>query len=256
MRAVPELLPRGPLTVSDALAAGLSERVLRGRRFRRVLRGVYLRADVELTEDLTARAALLVLPAGTVVTSVTALRMRGVAVGRARPLRLASLHPTTIVRTGMTVQRVDRLPPRHGSVVTAEHAFASAAQHLNLLELVTAGDWLIRLKACTAASLTTYAEGYRGWGGRLARRAAALVRARVDSPPETRLRLCLVLAGLPEPVPNDPILWHDVVLGRPDLMYRGYLVCLEYEGDQHRSDTRQWNIDIGRTTSSGPTAGR
>ena len=33
----------------------------------------------------------------------------------------------------------------------------------------------------------------------LARRAAGLVRARVDSPGETKLRLCLVLAGLPEP---------------------------------------------------------
>ena len=39
-------------------------------------------------------------------------------------------------------------------------------------------------------------------GCRLARRAASLAREGVDSPQETRLRLLLVLAGLPEPRVN------------------------------------------------------
>ena len=41
-----------------------------------------------------------------------------------------------------------------------------------------------------------------GRGCRLARRAASLAREGVDSPQETRLRLLLVLAGLPEPRVN------------------------------------------------------
>jgi hypothetical protein len=35
-------------------------------------------------------------------------------------------------------------------------------------------------------------------------------------------------------------------VGRADLVYIGLKVILEYEGDQHRTDVRQWNRDIER----------
>ena len=78
------------------------------------------------------------------------------------------------------------------------------------------------------------------------RRAAGLVRARVDSVRETELRLCLVLAGLPEPTCNPVVGDARDAVGRGDLVHRRLRVVLEYEGDQHRTDVRQWNRDIER----------
>ena len=128
----------------------------------------------------------------------------------------------------------------------AEHAFASAATQLNLLELVTAGDWMLRRNLCHLPALLAYASSFTGRGAVTARRAAGLVRARVDSPRETMLRLCLVLAGLPTPDCNLVMGTHDHPIGRVDLVFKEFGVLIEYEGDQHRTDRWQWNVDIGR----------
>jgi hypothetical protein len=79
-----------------------------------------------------------------------------------------------------------------------------------------------------------------------ARRAVRLVRERVDSPRETWLRLCLVLAGLPTPECNLIIGDDQGPMGRVDLVYLAYKLIIEYEGDQHRTDRHQWNADIDR----------
>jgi len=87
---------------------------------------------------------------------------------------------------------------------------------------------------------------YSGRGVVAARAAITLVRERVDSPRETWLRLCLVLAGLPTPECNLIIGDDQGPMGRVDLVYRAYKLIIEYEGDQHRTDRHQWNADIDR----------
>jgi hypothetical protein len=67
----------------------------------------------------------------------------------------------------------------------------------------------------------------------------------VDSPRETWPRLCLVLAGLPAPECN-PTIRGEGVSWRVDLVYQGFRILIEYEGDQHRLDQDQWNRDIER----------
>jgi len=75
----------------------------------------------------------------------------------------------------------------------------------------------------------------------------ALRRARPGavSRPETWCRLTIVDAGLPE-----PFLDHDVYdeggqfVGCVDLAYPELRIAIEYEGDHHRLDARQWNRDI------------
>lgn len=124
------------------------------------------------------------------------------------------------------MSRTGRLPPARGLSVSPEHAFAAAAKHLNLLEMVTAGDWLVRRKRSTPARLIDYLRGYRGAGVAVARRAAALVRERVDSPRESKLRLCLVLAGLPEPEGNPLLGTKDHPIGRVDLLLEAYKLIL------------------------------
>jgi hypothetical protein len=141
---------------------------------------------------------------------------------------------------------VRHLPPSRGRAVSPEHAFVTAAAELDLVELVGAGDRLVRLRRCTPDSLREYARSHRGRGAPLARRAASLVRERVDSFRETRLRLCLVLAGLPEPRCNLVIKSDDHPIGRVDLLLEEFKVIVEYEGDQHRTDKGQWSADIHR----------
>jgi hypothetical protein len=80
-----------------------------------------------------------------------------------------------------------------------------------------------------------------------ARLRSALSRARagVGSPQETRLRLLLVDAGLPEPTVG-----HSVDVGfavlHPDLAYPALKIAIEYEGAHHRLDADQWEHDIRR----------
>lgn len=77
--------------------------------------------------------------------------------------------------------------------------------------------------------------------------AARFVRDGVDSPMETKVRMLLVLAGLPEPEVNFEIRDEngDVLL-RFDLAYRLARVAVEYEGRQHVEVIEAWERDITR----------
>jgi hypothetical protein len=235
----------GPFTTAEAYAAGLTSGVLRGPSVRRLFAGVYVPAEVESSEQVLVAAALKVVPQA-VVVGVTALHVHGIDIGPATPLYLVSTNPHPVRRPGLKVARVSALPPHRESVAVAEHAFTSAATQLNLLDLVAAGDWLLRSNRCRLPALRAYASGFTGRGAVAARRAAGLVRSRVDSPRETALRLCLVLAGLPALECNLVMGTHDHPIGRVDLVFKKFGVLVEYEGDQHRTDRWQWNVDIGR----------
>ena len=64
---------------------------------------------------------------------------------------------------------------------------------------------------------------------------------------ETRARLAFVEAGLPEPELNATVSGPDGhFLARVDFLWREAGVVVEYEGDQHRTDRRQWQNDIAR----------
>lgn len=87
----------------------------------------------------------------------------------------------------------------------------------------------------------------RAHGSRRARRAAGQVRQGAESPMETALRLLLLRSGLPEPELNQELFddrgrW----IGRFDMVYRDARVIVEYDGDQHRTSTTQYERDISR----------
>jgi hypothetical protein len=245
-RDIPEALRSRPFLISEARGAGLSRRTLRGARFRAIARGVYATSAVPESHATLVRATLLTLPEDTIATSVTGLRLYGVLVGIERPLRFVSTHLHQIRRRDVQVTRVNRLPQHRDQTAIPEHCWMAAAGHLNLLELVTAGDWLLRSRRTTLAKLESYVRSTSGRGCRSARAAIGMVRERVDSPRETWLRLCLVLAGLPTPECNLVIGDHRGPIGRVDLVYLAFKIIIEYEGDQHRTDRAQWNRDIDR----------
>jgi len=64
---------------------------------------------------------------------------------------------------------------------------------------------------------------------------------------ETRLRLLIVFAGLPEPEINFKIYYRDGrVRYRFDLSYPELKILVEYDGRQHRDDLDQWDTDTKR----------
>ena len=95
------------------------------------------------------------------------------------------------------------------TITTPIQTFLDPAPELSLVDLVVLGDSLLRRGRFTPEMLVEAATTRRGRGCRLPRRAAALVRPEADSAMKTRLRLLMVLAGLPEPVVNHKIRWPD-----------------------------------------------
>lgn len=67
------------------------------------------------------------------------------------------------------------------------------------------------------------------------------IRVGSESPGETRTRLVLVRAGLPEPELNQPVYgFGDRWLGRPDMRWPAQRVLLEYQGREfHESDEQR-----------------
>lgn len=240
------MLPDVPVTTTEALAAGLSRGRLPGPAVRRLFPGVHLSSTCSLTLPLLVDGARKLLPPDALAAGVTALRLADVPVGPIRLLRFVTTHPHQIRRPDLLVTRTTDLPPADTCSVAVPHAFVTSATAVDLVELVAAGDRLVRFGRTTPAALLRAAQDFRGRGALVARRAAALVRERVDSPRETELRLCLVLAGLPEPEANVSLGTPLEPLARVDLLLRPYRLVLEYEGDHHRRDPWQWNRDIAR----------
>ena len=240
-------------TVAQARAAGIPRGVLRGVKYRQVLGPVYVDSKIAVTPRLRAEAALLLTP-DAVVSHHTALRLWCADAPPGDEVHL-SVHRNpqqTLPRVrGLRTHEVRTIESvlHAGLPVTPPHrTFLDLAPYSDLTELVIAGDSLVRRTDANPELLietTSAALGVRGV--RLARQAAALVRAGVDSPMESRLRLLLILAGLPEPTVGRVV--HDCDggwLARPDLSYPDLKIAIEYDGQHHLVDVRQWRRDIRR----------
>jgi very-short-patch-repair endonuclease len=111
------------------------------------------------------------------------------------------------------------------------------AQWLDLVEAVVIIDLLIRRRLVTVADLEAYAfrrKGARGWRRFL--RAATLADPGAESPQESRLRVRLVLAGVPAPVTQYVIERAGRFVARVDLAWPDYKVAVEYDGLWHAAD--------------------
>jgi len=243
---------RNPFRRRTAVAAGVSAKTLRGPHFQRLLPGVYVSSDVAVTEMLRARAvATLVDDPRAHLSHATATRVLGVPIPT-----LPEEHVTVTdalyrraprgvrchVRPGASTMR------RGGLTVSAPgQLFVELAELLSLVDLVVAGDHLVRRFPVTPAQLLEACAAVPGRPGWEARRAASYVRGRVDSPMETRLRMLLVLAGLPEPQVNPTLRAADgQPLRRYDLCWPGARLVVEYDGRHHAIDLDRWEADVER----------
>ncbi len=247
----PELDIRRPFTYGAAISAGLTRTQLRSKRFRRLLTGVYISAAVPPLPIHLIQAALLVHPVTAFASHTSAARLLDAPL----PAGLAEEHISVFEardrrhREGIRTHVASRATPvvhcRGLRCSAPEQVFVELAGLLPLVDLVVVGDYFVKKRWVTPAQLVAHANA--PFGNPAAARAAGYVRAGVDSPMETRLRMLLVLAGLPEPVVNHTIYHADGrVRYRFDLSYPDLKLVVEYDGRQHRADLAQWDHDVER----------
>lgn len=245
--------PREPFSRAEARAAGLTAEMLLSKRFHKIFWDAYVSCDVPITPLLRARAVIRLVPAGSYISHHTAAELWGAA-----PPPSGGTHITLPSACGRQVRRGvrshyrsqrGRTTLRKGlPISTPEQTFLDLAGiGVGLVDLVIVADGMIKERHTSPELLIEAAAQWSGKGCRVARRAALLAREGVDSPQETRLRLLLVLAGLPEPHVNMVIRgrdgsWHR----RYDLAYEHLRLIIEYDGRQHAEDKRQWLTDIFR----------
>jgi hypothetical protein len=158
-------------------------------------------------------------------------------------------------REGVVAHNVTAFPEEvtlvHGvPVATAQRTFLDLARKLSLEDLVALGDHLIRLPRPEledrSAPLTTLlalrallARHSNLQGIRKARLSLDLMRVGADSVPETKLRLALVAAGLPEPQLQVPLRPWDRYSPSADAAYPASRVGVLYEGEHHLTPWQQ-----------------
>ncbi|GAA2019540.1 DUF559 domain-containing protein [Terrabacter terrae] len=231
------------------MAAGHTDGRLR-RSHVALFRGVHVERGVPVTLAVRIEAALLVVTPGSHVSHHTAANLWGGVVPDHPDIHLSSPRNRTR-RDGITAHRrkEGQEVVRFGGfrVTSPVQTFLDLAHCLTLVDLVVLGDSLVRRGRTTPEQLVSATCRHHGPYSRLARKAAALVRTGVDSAMETRLRLLIVLAGLPEPEVDHRV--HDrdgTLLRRYDLSYLPYRLVIEYDGRQHAESEEQWLTDIAR----------
>ena len=243
---------RVPFSRAEAREAGISAKQLTGGRYQRLFHDLHVSAEVIPTPAVRARAVLKACPPGSHASHFTAAELWG-AIVPSQPLTHVSC-PETGPRSqhrGVGSHRLNRQAKvasfRGIRVSSPEQTFIELACTLPLVDLVVLGDSLVKLKRTTVDVLLSAVNARSGRGSRLARRAAGFVRTGVDSPMETRLRMLIVLAGLPEPQVNRILRdgsgdWNK----RFDLSYPELRLVIEYDGRQHAESDKQWEHDIDR----------
>lgn len=251
--AVPEPLTHGPFTLQEALAAGLTRRQLRGSAWRRVSFNWYRWARCPLSEEMVLTTVHRGLPEGSAFSGRTAARLHGLDIppGR-RPEAITPPDLGIADRVEATVRRVSLaagdIVHRRGFPVTSilRTAFDLAGR-LPLVDAVAVLDMALHMGLVQVEAIREYLAAHAEMPGvARARRALAHVEPKSESPMESRLRMLLVLGGLPRPAAQvDLFTPVGAFVARADLFYADAGLAVEYDGDHHRdqlvSDNRRQN---------------
>lgn len=197
------------------------------------------------------------LPAGSAFSGRTAAWLHGLDVAPCDPIEVTIPEPIgSSRRAGASVRRAtlasDEIVVRRDLPTTsALRTVVDLGGRDSLTEGVVAADLFLRARLVTMADLRSYVvEHPRTRGIARLRRVVDLAEPKSESAMETRLRMLLVLAGLPRAEVQASIRDDEGrFLGRPDLLYRVQRLAIEYDGGNHRDrlveDNRRQNGLIG-----------
>lgn len=262
-----------PFLTAQAARIGVGANVVRHSRFDRPFHGVRRRGespraraqpdtpDSQLIRDALAFA--LLLRDGEAFSHETALVLLGCPIRHHSvrfPVHVTTRWPRRARRAAGVVGHATRfawepVADSRGLPVAPPHfALIQAAERLPLRELVVAIDHLVLprrgLVGWTPASFT---DAWQHLGGRglagigTARRALALARTGAESRMETLLRLILEAYGLAKYFQLQCEIYDKAgFVGRFDLVCKELKLIVEYDGEQHRTDQRQYLRDLRR----------
>ena len=237
---------------SDEILAGTLTRGQLRWNYRAVYPDIYLPKDMTPTLPRRAEAAWLWS------------RRRGVITGRAA----SALHgarwvdddaPVEILWTNSNppagiLSRRERIPP--GEIMRVGRMFVTTPARTGLdlgrrlprEDAVAHLDALARATQVGAAEILELAYRYKGTKGvRRCREAVALMDAGAQSPQETKLRLLLIDKGFPRPETQIPVFDnHGYAFAYLDMGWLHLKIAVEYDGEHHRTDTRQYRWDAVR----------
>jgi very-short-patch-repair endonuclease len=241
-----------PFIGSEAVAAGTLTKSQLATRFRRLFSDVYVVRDVDLDAEVRAKAGWLWT------------RRRGVVAGFAA----AALHGSRWADDVHVVELIydnwrspagiqthgDRIEEDEIKWVAGIPVTSPARTALDLgcwyptMTAVAGIDALARAIEIKAADVELLASRYLGRRGvARAREAIELSDAGAQSPKESWLRVVLIQAGLPRPQTQIPVRNEfGNAIAYLDMGWEDVKVAVEYDGEQHRSDRRQYTWDVRR----------
>lgn len=239
---IPRELTERVFTIAEARDCGLTLRQLGGQSWRRVGRGLYVWHGLTESPEVALDAALHRLSPLAVFSGRTAAWLHGLDVTPCPPVEVTIPHGVGIVvRPGMSVRRQalepdDVVTIRGYPATSIARTLCDLSRHLSLTEEVVLLDAALHANLLCEADLNAWVAARGGTTGIVAfRRAIQHVEPLAESPMETRLRMLLVLAGLPRPLAQVTITDADGnSAGRLDLYYPEQRLGLEYDGAGHR----------------------
>lgn len=253
---LPAELPQA-FSVAQALAAGVAPGRLRTRTLSRPFHGVRARGAVSAGALLErCRAFAPRLRDGQFFSHETALALVGAPLPEwpyAPGIHVSAYRPAREPRTrGVVGHRlqlrapafvwIDGLP-----VEDPVRAWRQAGTRWSFGDLVAAADFLLQERGVEASELRHEARMMGDMRGGSLSHALTAARGGVRSARETRLRLLLVNAGLPEPETGwELFTTRGTFVAELDLAFPRYRVAVEYDGRVHAEDAAQFARDADR----------
>ena len=231
----------------EAIDAGLlSPEQLRSRAWRRLFHGVYADSRLTITHATRCAAATeFVLPAGSVIAGRSAARLYGSQAARDddRVEALAPRASVIVPYAGVVVHQgqlapEDQVQREHFAITTPVRTCWDLACWLPPVEAVVIIDQLLARGVVSPAALEAYRRKRRTEkptpkGMRRYERVLTLVDGGAESPQESRLRVRLVLAGLPRPQTQYVVRNRGRFVARLDMGWPEYHLGAEYDGQDH-----------------------
>ena len=247
MFVIPDAFLHGPFDRQAALDAGLPARVLEGKRFRRLHKGIYCHRDHVMSWEDHVEAARLALPDTARTTGATRLRQLGFAVGSEWPLHFVVEGDLHLELSRVFLHRTVKMPPNGDEAVTNEAAFVAFCAEARLIDAIKVGSVMLN-QGLLDLGLLDQMMTEENWRRGVLETAYVLpfLDGRCRSMAEGELLTLFVFAGLPMPDVNVAI---EVVPGvelTPDFRFADYGQVVEYEGGQHQDDRAQYVADIDR----------
>lgn len=247
MRPLPDHLRHRPFSRAQALAAGLTPRMLTAKRFVRVMPTVYRSRDHRMTDGDWVAAAVLALPGRAHLTGITRIQRLGLDYGPRLPVRMVVEGDLHLAVRHVFLHRTKRLPPTDEDGVVPAAAFIAYCRLARVVDAIKVGDWLLHHRHMTLQEVhdLSVLEQWRAGADE-----ALWVLDHLDgdarSLPESETRAVLSFAGLPVPGVNRTLrLAEDLVL-IGDLVYERWRLVVEYEGAHHQEDRGQYVSDLDR----------